>query len=344
MGIEGVRGTVKLRILVWGAGPVGLYLGARLVEAGQDVYFLGRRKVLEPLGGKVLIEEEGRKQEYSGLKFLFNIEDVMNIDFDWVIISFKSHHNLALAPQLKELKVNKALVVQNGIGNEEFFMDFLPHVASGAFTKVVHFKEGVLMASKGGLALAPQELVGDLFPLFVPFFPVMVFPDFRPMKLSKLLLNILGSPIACALNLHPQDYMNSKKGIFLEKTLLKEFLGLIKKLNFPLVNLPGYPIKLFPILPCLPSVVFKKISGARGEKLPSLLADFREGRALEIEAILLNPLKEAEKVGYRMPLCSLLYEIITQKKGGSFQKGITSLDSLFGEYLNRIQGNFSGSG
>lgn len=337
MGFEGIGGIVKLRILVWGAGPVGLYLGARLEDAGQDVYFLGRRKVLEPLEGRLFIEEEGGKREYSNLRFLFNLEDVEDITFDWVIISFKSHHNLAVAPQLKELRVKKALVVQNGIGNEEFYRDFLPQVASGAFTKVVHFKEGVLKASKGGLGLAPKELVEDLFLLLAPRFPVLVFDDYRPMKWSKLLLNILGSPIACALNLHPQDYLSQKKGIFLEKTLLNEFLGLIRKLGIPRVNLPGYPIKLFSLLPYLPNWVFKKISGARGEKLPSLLADLRDGRPLEIGALLLNPLKEGKRIGHRMPLASLLYEVISEKRA-------ISLNSLFEEYRKRNQGSFSGSG
>lgn len=328
---------MSLKILIWGAGPVGLYLGARLAEAGQDVFFLGRRKVLETLEGRLVIEEEGQRREFGNLKFFFNPEDIQDIPFNWVIISFKSHHNMAVVPQLKELKIDKALVVQNGIGNEEFFSGFLPIVASGAFTKVVHFKEGVLKASKGGLGLAPRELVGDLFALLTPKFPVRVFEDYRPMKWSKLLLNILGSPIACALNLHPRDYMSQKKGIFLEKTLLKEFLGLIKKLDIPLVSLPGYPVKLFPLLPILPSGIFKKISGARGEKLPSLLGDLREGKPLEIEALLLKPLKEGERIGHPMPLASLICEAISQKRN-------LSLNSLFQEYLKKAQGSFSGSG
>ncbi|MCR4432714.1 MAG: hypothetical protein NUV70_01535 [Caldiserica bacterium] len=317
---------MSMRILVWGAGPVGLYLGVCLEEAGAEVHFLGRRKVLEPLKEGFLIEEEGARQEVKNLRVFFDLEEVRGTSYDWAIIAFKSHHNLAVAPQLSTVQARKILVVQNGIGNEEFFMGYHNCVASGAFTKVVHIKDGVLKASKGGIGLAPEGIVEDLSALFALRTRVAIYPDYRPMKWSKLLLNILGSPIACALNLPPQDYMYDKRGIWLEKILLKEFLGLIRKIGIPLVNLPGYPVKLFPLLPYLPAGLFRRISKARGEKLPSLLADSREGRPLEIGALLLNPLKEAEKHNYPMPLASLIYKILEGTR-------TTTLNSLYKEYL-----------
>ncbi len=308
MGFESDGERLSIRVLVWGAGPVGLYLGVCLMGAGAEVHFLGRRKVLEPIMNGFVIEEEGQKREIKSLKVFFDLEEVRRNFYDWAIIAFKSYHNLAVAPQLSTIQARKILVVQNGIGNEEFFMSYHSSVASGAFTKVVHFKDGVLKASKGGIGLAPEGMIEDLSVLFSSQIPVAIYPDFRPMKWSKLLLNILGSPVACALNLAPQDYIHNRKGLELEKALLREFLGLIKKIKIPLVNLPGYPVKLFPLLLYLPAGFFRRISKARGEKLPSLLADSREGRPLEIGALLLNPLKEAERHNYTMPLASLFYK------------------------------------
>jgi 2-dehydropantoate 2-reductase len=326
-----------MRTLIWGAGPVGLYLGVCLKEAGVEVHFLGRRRILEPLKDGFILEEKSKRQEVQGIEAFFDLEEVRGNSYDWAIIAFKSHHNLAVAPQLSTVQAKKILVVQNGVGNEEFFENYHPHVASAAFTKVAHIKGGVLKVSKGGLGLAPEKKVGDIAPIFAIRIEVRVFADYRSMKWSKLLLNILASPIACVLNLPPQDYMKEKKGIKLEKALFSEYLRLIKRMKMPLVSLPGYPVKLLPLLPYLPAGIFRRISKARGEKLPSLLADSREGRPLEIKALLLNPLKEAEKLNYSMPLASLIYKKL---EGGQS----ATLDSLWSEYLKSLQGSFSGSG
>ncbi|MGB9553011.1 MAG: ketopantoate reductase family protein, partial [bacterium] len=119
--------------------------------------------------------------------------------------------------------------------------------------------------------------------------------------------------------------MRNKKGIFLEKALVGEFVGLIRKMGIPLVNLPGYPVKIISLLPYFPAMAFRLFSQARGEKLPSLLTDYRQRRPLEIEAIVLNPLKKAEELNYPMPLASLIYQTI--QKGQTF-----TLDSLYEQY------------
>jgi|GEM_PF-1256271 2-dehydropantoate 2-reductase len=322
-----------MRILIWGAGPVGLYLGVCLQEAGAEVHFLGRRNVLEPLKNGFLIEEGGKSKQAKPNQIYFDLEEVLDNSYDWAIISFKSYHNQAIAPRLSQVHVQKILIVQNGVGNEEFFMSYHPAVASGAFTKAVHIKNGVLKATHGGIGLAPEEMVKDLGDLFSLKIPVVIYPDCNSMKWSKLLLNIFGSPIACVLDLPPQEYMCSKKGVFLEKALVREFLGLIRKMGIPLVNLPGYPIKVMPALPYFPVSVFRLISKARGEKLPSLLTDYRLRRPLEIGAIILNPLKKAEELGYPMPLTSLIYQTI--QKGQTF-----ALNSLYEQYRQSLREAF----
>lgn len=319
-----------MKILVWGAGPVGLFLGTLLKKSGAEVYFWGRPRVLTPIEKGFTFIFRGVKEESGTLQCLYHLEDVLPLEpFDFVLVAFKSFHNPAVIPTLKTLLSQKFVIVQNGINNEKFFFAQGKSVISAALTTSVHWLNPCLLqVGKGGLALSPPREALPLGRLWRKSrLSVKFFPAYEPMKWSKLLLNSLGNPISALLRTPPEKYLSLPEGLALEKRLLKELLSLMRRVRIPLVNLPGFPVRLLPLLLLLPAGAWKWLVGkGRGEKPPSLLLDICAGRPLEVEALLGKPLELAHSLALNTPLLSLIYTNLNQ--GGSL---ITSLPHLYAE-------------
>lgn len=118
---------MPLRIVIFGAGGVGGYFGARLAAAGNAVTFVARGahldalrlhglRVLSPLGG-VFIPQ---------VKVVENITQVDGADF--VFLAVKLWDTEVVVPQLAPLAQQGAAVIsfQNGVQKEQLLLEQLP--------------------------------------------------------------------------------------------------------------------------------------------------------------------------------------------------------------------------
>ncbi len=115
-----------MKICVLGAGAIGGFVGARMVNAGIDVTFIDRGPMLEAL-----------KTKGFGVKSFLGDFKVTNLDAtddfsvlkdaDIILLSVKSYSTEALAKQLKEVISKDAYVVslQNGVENEDVLAKYL---------------------------------------------------------------------------------------------------------------------------------------------------------------------------------------------------------------------------
>jgi len=326
-----------LKVLVWGAGPVGLFLGATLARSGSDVVFWGRPSVLAPLQGGFAWQQHGLVQRVGPLAAVYSAEQALAAGpFDAVLVTFKAWHNATAQEAIAALAGFPLLVLQNGIGNEESFARLAPVVWSGVLTSSAYWQEaGCLHVGRGGLGLAvgpgerSQQQASGLQALGQTWrqagLPVRFYPDYRAMKWSKLLLNNLGNPLSAALGLPPRQYLQSAPGVWLERTLLAEMLALVRTQGLPLVNLPGFPVRVLPLLRRFPASLWRKlVGGGRGGKLPSLLLDRQAGRPLDREVLLEIPARLGRQQGLSLPLLERLGQILAT---GSF----VTPDQLFQE-------------
>ena len=94
---QGTDRPGRLRVAVVGSGAVGLYYGARLLEAGHDVYFVARSDldVLKRNGLKV--ESVDGDMRFESVKVYGRAEDIGKVD--WVVLALKTYALPAVLPQ-----------------------------------------------------------------------------------------------------------------------------------------------------------------------------------------------------------------------------------------------------
>jgi 2-dehydropantoate 2-reductase len=118
---------MSLRIVIFGAGGVGGYFGARLATAGNNVTFVARGahldairkhglRILSPLGDL----------EIATVNAVENVAHVVEADF--VLLAVKLWDTEAAAPQLSSLAQRGAAVIslQNGVQKEQLLLKHLP--------------------------------------------------------------------------------------------------------------------------------------------------------------------------------------------------------------------------
>ena len=112
----------KPKVLVYGTGAIGGYLGGTLLAAGMDVVFLGRERIQKSFeNGLALTDYEGRKALLAAgtVPFCTSLSEVSTADV--VLLTVKCTGLEEAAKDLASWVAPETLVVccQNGIGTRE---------------------------------------------------------------------------------------------------------------------------------------------------------------------------------------------------------------------------------
>ncbi len=287
-----------MKILVYGAGAVGGYIGGRLCQAGHDVTFIVREVTEKAIGeqGLSITEDNNTVVVQPTLKTSVAqtfMED--DAQFDLIIMSMKAYdlkeaidHLVAFCPEPPPI-----LTLQNGIGVERPLIQQFgaENLVIGALTTPVskssHSQVLVERADRG-LTIAPavkgtsiaqwEKMLQDAQ------IPTIALTDFQAMKWSKAFLNIVGNATSAILNRPPGAVYKVDSLFDLEKQMLRETLQVMKALNIKVIDLPGSPAtKLAWGVQRAPNIVLKPIltntvSKGRGEKMPSFQIDLMSGK------------------------------------------------------------------
>ncbi|WP_462137677.1 2-dehydropantoate 2-reductase [Candidatus Mycalebacterium sp.] len=125
------------KIAVIGSGAVGLYYGARLAQAGNEVHFLARRDFDALKKGGLTVES--KDGDFRIEKPLVHRESREIGGADWIICALKGTALDSARELIEPVATSGArlLVLMNGIGMEEWFSEWFAHenIFSGiAFT------------------------------------------------------------------------------------------------------------------------------------------------------------------------------------------------------------------
>ena len=276
-----------MRLLVVGAGAIGQWIGANLLQAGADVVFVGREKFTQAAqrdGLRVQLPDDSAWH----LQNIVARERVANaasdVPFDAIALCVKAYAVEDAMCEIDNAGVftphTRVICFQNGIGAEEMAARFIggDRVVAGTLTSAVSLVDATtvkLERAKGGVGLTR---VVDVFTA-APLLRTKIFADASAMKWSKLLLNLVGNATSAIYHRRVADLLADDVTAKIEMQQLREAVAVMRAVGIRAVNLPGAPAKWFALAiqtlpdPLLRWALRRFFANARGDKWPSFYYD-----------------------------------------------------------------------
>jgi 2-dehydropantoate 2-reductase len=326
-----------LRILVIGAGAIGSLLGGRLALSGHDLTLVGRQPTVEAINSTGLILHEPGESIKTVQPRAFN--SLANAfaekpKFDLALVTVKSFDTGAVARELGETSRSPIplLTFQNGVGNEELLAEaFGAHrVFAGAIdtpASVPAPGQVRVHRARYRIGLAPASLdltaAASIAKEFARAgFSVQLFADYRRLKWTKLLMNILANAGSALLNWTATEVMAHPLSSLLEATAWQEALAVMASRGIRPVNLAGYPLRLLaPVARRLPARLLASglrslVAVGRGSKLPSLQSALILGQPSEVEWLNGAVVRAGAELSVPTPVNRVLTELLLGKYRG----------------------------
>jgi len=294
-------------IAIIGAGAVGGYYGARLAQHGHDVHFLLRRDfdAVRENGWTVRSHAGDFHMPPDRIDVHRDVQAMPRADL--VIVALKTTANDQLQSLIAPLRTNDTLILtlQNGLGNEERLAELFgpDHILGGmAFVCINrtgpgalhHIAEGSIRLGEfhGGPRPRTQEIAGWFQSSGVP---CDVLNDLRWGRWAKLVWNVPFNGLGAVLDWTTDRLIATEAGVQLVSAVMREIIAAAEALG---LKMP-------------PDMVERQLAHTRamGAYQTSMQIDRREGRPLEVEAILCEPLRQARRANVATPHLHMLYEL-----------------------------------
>lgn len=307
-------------VLIFGAGSVGGYLGGKLASAASwHLTLLGRRPLVEAVTARGLVVREQNEESVSHPEAIADLDK--HASYDLVMLTVRTYDVVGVIPNVKAALGQSGLLLamQNGVGTEEILATRLgrDRVLAGTLTVRPGMDQpGVITrySQSGGVALAsmtaspPPAWIVEAFR--ATGLPTVVVDDYRSLRWSKLLLNMLGAATTAILDIEVQELVSDPQLFRLEQLAFREAGRVMDAQGIKTVALPGYPVPLGRAVMRLPRVLAQRLIGprmsrARGGHSPGMRADLKRGRT-EIESYNGEIARTARALGVPAPVNTAL--------------------------------------
>ncbi len=332
-----------MAIVVVGGGAIGLQVAGRLTRGGVTTALLGRGASMQTLADtplRIRMPDGAYDVRVSAASSPAELPATCHHP-ELAVLCVKAYDTDGALETLQALAPRTILTLQNGIGNEERLAAVFgaTRVIAGAITTSVevHGPSEIVITKAGGVGLAALDPATPLAPwlgaLQQAGFPVRAYPDYRALKWSKAILNMLGNAQAAILGLNVQQIYADPRLVALDLRAAREALAVMANIGAKPVNLPGYPAAVIAGLarllpgPLLRPLMARLVGGGRGGKDPSLLRDLRAGRRRsEGEQLYGAVAAEAAARGLAAPVNQALWAIL-----GAIVRGERPWDDFRGQ-------------
>jgi len=309
-----------MRILIFGAGAVGLGIGSCLLKSGEDVDFIAREDTITLLLKHGLIRT-GIFGEYKADSNSFNCysstTELPDKNYDYVIICTKSYDSLTAArslaahPYLKSKKTNIVLC-QNGWGNAEIFTSFFPEcqiynarVITGFFRPEKNHVDITVHADAihiGSLFNGDLSVIEYLCESIAKGgIPCEVTGDIVKDLWAKMLYNCCLNPLGAILNV--------PYGVLGEISYTRDLMKHIVEEIFNVMKEAGHETHCTCAEDYL-EVFYQKLLPPTAAHNSSMLQDIRAKKKTEIDALNGAVVKLAEESNLDTPYNSTMYNMI----------------------------------
>jgi 2-dehydropantoate 2-reductase len=325
----------KLKILSFGAGAIGTYIGGSLALTGHEVVFVEQEAVVESLthtGLTLDLRLDKRRKE----KGIFNIKSpavsfessleltLAKGPFDVALFALKSFDTVPALEGIgnQAAKMPPILCLQNGVDNE-------PAIASTlGIDKVIY---GTVTSAVGRLAAGNIVLeklrgigVAAGHPLSAKLTAALegallnarLYPNAADMKWSKMLTNLVANASSAILDMSASEIFSHPDLFKMEMRMLKETLTVMSAQGIRVTDLPGTPVRALAMGTRLPAflsrpLMTRAIGGGRGGKMPSFHIDLHAGRGKsEVDYLNGAVVRAGEKSGISTPVNKALTDIL----------------------------------
>lgn len=277
-------------VVVIGGGAVGSFAAALIASSGVRVTLVGRpgtglrgpaELVVHGPGGDVRRARVERADGTAGLERPA-----------YVVLALKMP---ALGAGIEACAAWPDVVLvtlQNGIGAEEMVVAARPDapLVAGSLTAPVELaadgtlawrkRRGIAFGSVRGETAAVRDALQDA--LQAGGLPVAAAVDWRSMKWSKLLANLVANALPALLDRDPAFVYADRRLFDVERSAVLEALDVMRALGLSPTRLPGADVRWLAAAFRAPAALARPIlrsviGGARGGKGPSLLLHLRAG-------------------------------------------------------------------
>ena len=290
-----------LKILSFGAGAIGTYIGGSLTLAGHEVIFVERPEITEALSARGLrldLSLDKRRDTSaldlipaSDLIFADSLKKALNYGpFDVALFALKSYDTESalegIAPFAE--KMPPILCLQNGVDNEPAIAKILgsENVIAGTVTSAIGRRDAgdIVLEKLRGIGIAEEHPLAERLvnAMNATFLNAKLYEHAADMKWSKMLTNLVGNATSAILDMSPAEIFSRNDLYTFEMRMLRETLAVMDAQDISVVNLPGTPVKALALAAKGPlwlrPLAAKKLGGGRGGKMPSFHIDLHSGR------------------------------------------------------------------
>lgn len=307
LGVEDV-----LKVVIVGAGAIGLLIGSYLSELKHEITYITRSPeqaenlTIQGVTRLHATGEEVHTQAVAITDFRLAPKQAL-----WVV-AVKTHHLPFIEKELQELPISTPLVfIQNGLAHlqwmerlnqQEMYIATIEHGAMKQNETTV-FHRGIGLTKVAPFKTRSQEPI-DISPFDTDNFHVELVGDAYMVALRKAVLNACINPITAILQVPNGELVTNPYAFQLLKSLYAEL-----EFAFP------------EITQLLTFEDVKNLCGNTANNQSSMLQDRQKGRKTEIEPIVGSLLKIADARKLEMPYLRSLYHLVLaiDEKGGKHE-------------------------
>jgi 2-dehydropantoate 2-reductase len=317
-----------MKALVVGGGAVGSLLAWVLAAAGVPTTIVRRRAARSEVRELTVIGP-GRTTGRAVVNIVRSTEDV-EFEPSIVALAVKAFDLPDAVDSLPAFDRATFVTVQNGIGSEEAAIERRPGnplIAASLTASVdLETEDRLRWLRRGGIGLStvrPGSISVNTIALMLdePGLPARVYPDWRAMKWSKLIANLVGNATSALVDVTVSE-VYAHPGLFeIERRQLREASAVIRALGLKPVSLPGASVAQLGLGLELPGPVARPIlgfavGGGRGGKDPSLRLAMAAG-ATQTEVGWLNGAVAGAgaELGVPTPVNAALTALVDQAAG-----------------------------
>lgn len=340
--------TLRPAILLFGSGAVGSTYAFLLTRGGCDVAIVARSNYEAILNDGIHLESEAwgshdfrpkhvARDVTSAIEQLRTAQDDghdtgggTKHDFDFIVITSKATLPTAAQAIAPAVRPDTVIVLcQNGIEIERDYAVAYPH--NTIISCVVYLP--VTQTSPGHIRHSWQELlemgtfpasqatqselnggsktylsqVEELAALFRSGgATVNVLADVQEARWRKLLINAAWNPVCALAFLDDASFLrSSSQAEHLIRAIMREVAGIAQALGYHSINDNVIETQL-------ERALARRDNGGKGIE-PSMLADVKGGRTIELDAIVGNTVKLAKRVGVDCRALEVVYTLLMGK-------------------------------